>query len=76
MAARRRTAALVISAFFDDQGNPRWYARISSYRDAFSPMSSSVAVKTPDEVYDAVRNWLESVIEQPTARDDESVTKP
>jgi hypothetical protein len=75
MAARRRTAALVISAFFEDQGSPRWYARISSYRDAFSPISSSLTVKTEDGVYDSVRNWLESVIKLAGTPGDESVTK-
>jgi len=49
--------------------------RISSYRDAFSPVSNSLTVKTTDGVYDAVRNWLESVIEFTATTDDESVTK-
>jgi len=70
-----RTAALVISAFAENQGNHRWYARISSYRDAFSPESSSVTVRTPASVYDAVRDWLESVLEVTSTPDDESVTK-
>jgi len=64
-----------MSAFVEDQSNPRWYVRISSYRDAFSPVSNSLTVKTTDGVYDAVRNWLESVIEFTATTDDESVTK-
>jgi hypothetical protein len=66
----------VISAFVDDdRTNPRWYARILSYGEAFSPAASSLTVKTSEEVYDAVREWLESVLESAAAPNNGSVTK-
>jgi hypothetical protein len=74
MAPTRRTAALVISAFVEPRGNPPWYARISSYDDAFAPAVQTTAQSTVDGVCEAVRAWLESVIGEDANTADGSVT--
>ena len=76
MAPQRRTAALVISSFVEPGGNPPWYARISYYRDPFSPAVNGPPQTTIDAVCNAVRAWLESVAETQTTADDDSVTAP
>lgn len=74
MALQRRSAALVVSAFVEPQGNPPWYARISYYRDPFSPAVNGPTQTSVDAVCDAVRAWLESVIGNQTTADDGPVT--
>jgi hypothetical protein len=76
MAPQRRTAALVISAFVEPEGNPAWYARISYYRDAFAPAVTEPPQTSVDAVCDAVRAWLESVVGGEATADDDSVTAP
>ncbi|HXN91644.1 MAG TPA: hypothetical protein VN906_09180 [Candidatus Sulfotelmatobacter sp.] len=76
MAPQRRTAALVISAFVEPEGNPPWYARISYYRDAFAPAVDGPPQTSVDAVCDAVRAWLESVVGAQAIADDDSVTAP
>jgi hypothetical protein len=62
MAPQRRSAALVISAFVEPEANPRWYARMSYYRDTLAPAVNGATQTSVDAVCDAVREWLESVI--------------
>ncbi len=60
----RRSAALLISVHVDSEANPRWHARIASYRDAFgSPVALDTQV-TVDGVSRVLRAWLLSVIEE------------
>ncbi len=63
MAPKRRAAALVVSAFVTPHGNPPWYARISFYGDTFAPAVQAPTQVTVEGVCDAVRTWLESVIQ-------------
>ena len=72
MAPQRRTAALVISAFVDPGSTPAWYARISSYRDAFSPAVSSPTQITVDGVCNVVRAWLDEIVPDRSSTNDNS----
>jgi len=74
MAPQRRTAALVISAFVEAGGNPPWYARITYYRDAFSPAVHGTTQTSVEAACDAVRAWLESVVADHSTADDGPVT--
>ena len=47
----------------DPDGNPAWNARLSSYRDAFAPGTTSETQSTVEGVCKAVQAWLASVIE-------------
>ncbi len=63
MAPKRRSAALVISAFVEPNGNPAWYARIAYYEDAEGPAFRTRPRTTIEGVCDEVRRWLESVVD-------------
>jgi len=70
----RRMAALLISVYLEPEGNPTWYARLTSYRDALSPSVTPTAQISLDSVSTAVSAWLESVIDSDAPSDDEPVT--
>lgn len=72
MAPQRRSAALVISAYVDPDSTPGWYARISGYRDAFSPEVTSPTQITVDGVCKVVRAWLEDIIRDGGSTNDNS----
>jgi|GEM_PF-5442167 len=74
MAPKRRTAALVVSAFVEPRGNPPWYARISFYDETFAPAVQAPTQTTVDGVCNEVRRWLEAVIADQANEDDASVT--
>jgi hypothetical protein len=73
MAPQRRSAALVISAYVTPGASPQWFARISYYRDPFSPAVSLPAQTTADGVVSAIVGWLQSVVGD-EATDGASVT--
>lgn len=64
MASKKRSAALVISAFVEPQGNPDWYARIAYYEDAQGLAFRTKPQTTVDGVCEAVRRWLESIVDE------------
>lgn len=74
MPSKRRTAALVVSAFVEPGGNPVWYARISSYADTLAPAVQGPTRTTVEGVCEAVQAWLVGVIDDPAANHDGSVT--
>ncbi len=74
MASKRRTAALVVSAFVEPGTNPAWYARISFYVDTFAPAVHGPTETSIEGVCKTVQAWLESVIDDPAGRHDGSVT--
>ena len=75
MAPQRRSAALVVSAFVAPGDNPPWFARISFFRDPFSPSVSLPPQTTAEGVLDAIRDWLQSVVGEDSVAGDASVTK-
>ena len=72
MPSKRRSAALVVSAFVEPGGNPNWYARISSYADTLAPATQGPAETTVQGVCEAVQAWLEGVIEDPSENNESS----
>ena len=74
MAPKRRSAALVISAFVEPKGNPAWYARIAYYEDAQGPAFRTKPQTTIEGVCDAVRQWLESVVDDDSDQSHLSLT--
>lgn len=56
---------MLVSVHVDPDGNPPWYARLSSYRDALGGEAQSHTYSTLESVETALRTWLESVIEPP-----------
>lgn len=64
----------MVSAFVEPEDNPPWYARISFYGDTFAPTVHLPAQTSIDGICDAVRAWLESVIEEAATTHDGSVT--
>ena len=58
----RRYAALLVSVHVDPQGSPPWYARLSSYQDAFSFHTLTDKRTTEEGVCEAVLTWLRSVL--------------
>ena len=75
MAPKRRTAALLVSAFLEPDGNPPWYARISHFEDPFRPAVQGPTQTTVDGVCAAVRTWLEAVIADPGVDTDGSIKR-
>jgi hypothetical protein len=59
----RRQAAMLVSVHVDPDGNPPWYARLTSYRDVVGGETHSQTHSTLASVEAALRAWLESVIE-------------
>lgn len=72
MPSKRRTAALVVSAFVEPGGNPVWYARISSYADTLAPAVQGPTRTTVEGVCEVVQSWLESVIDDSARTNDGS----
>jgi hypothetical protein len=72
----RRSGALLVSVYVDPEGSPRWFARLSSYRDASSPAAPLSTEFTVDDACASLRAWLVSVVEdQNTAREGTATTK-
>jgi hypothetical protein len=59
----RRSSALLVSVYVDPEGRPRWFARLSSYRDAISPAAPVSTEFSVDDVCASLRAWLVSVVE-------------
>ncbi len=60
----RRSAALLISVHVDPEGNPEWYAQISSYRNAFEAPISLATQTRVEGICDVIGDWLASVLKQ------------
>jgi hypothetical protein len=59
----RRSGALLVSVYVDPEASPRWFARLSSYRDAFAPAAPVSTEFSVDDVCASLRAWLISVVE-------------
>jgi hypothetical protein len=65
MSTRRtRSAALLISVYVDSDDGAPWYAQLRAFDDPAADIRAE-QVREPDQLIDAVRRWLDSVIDEP-----------
>jgi 16S rRNA G1207 methylase RsmC len=72
-ADQERTGVLVVRAWLEDAGDKRLRARITHTRDVARPGETVIVTAGREEVFAAVRSWLEAfmpTIDEPGARKD------